>query len=197
MKSAGTISISIALRSIVVSIFGVVLMFMTSPLLSALTLACLPARARAGRPRERRRRPALAACVQGLRAARAQSPAWSRRGPASVSACLWTLSAVPGLRSAAAWQPSMRAQPTDSKHTGEQLASGVAVRGSPARAAQVLLASFRVYSGLNRKYISEQLTSSAEASTVAEETFGSIRTVTRAPLCGLPIRPRQGQPGCC
>ncbi|KAK9828398.1 hypothetical protein WJX81_003942 [Elliptochloris bilobata] len=83
MKSAGTISISIALRSIVVSIFGVVLMFMTSPLLSALTLACLP----------------------------------------------------------------------------------------------VLLASFRVYSTLNRKYISEQLTSSAEASTVAEETFGSIRTV--------------------
>ena len=44
MKSAGTISISIALRSIVVSIFGVVLMFMTSPLLSALTLACLPVR---------------------------------------------------------------------------------------------------------------------------------------------------------
>ncbi len=46
MKSAGTISISIALRSIVVSIFGVVLMFMTSPLLSALTLACLPVRPR-------------------------------------------------------------------------------------------------------------------------------------------------------
>ena len=45
MKSAGTTSISIALRSIVVSIFGVVLMFMTSPLLSALTLACLPVRA--------------------------------------------------------------------------------------------------------------------------------------------------------
>ena len=44
MKSAGTISISIALRSIVVSIFGVVLMFMTSPLLSAITLACLPVR---------------------------------------------------------------------------------------------------------------------------------------------------------
>ena len=38
MKSAGTISISVALRSIVVALFGVVLMFMTSPLLSALTL---------------------------------------------------------------------------------------------------------------------------------------------------------------
>lgn len=50
-------------------------------------------------------------------------------------------------------------------------------------AAQVLLASFRVYSTLNRKYISEQLTSSAEASTVAEETFGSIRTVTLRSSC--------------
>ena len=38
MKSAGTISISIALRSIAVASFGLVLMFMTSPLLSALTL---------------------------------------------------------------------------------------------------------------------------------------------------------------
>lgn len=44
MKSAGTISISVALRSIVIALFGVVLMFMTSPLLSALTLgiASLP-----------------------------------------------------------------------------------------------------------------------------------------------------------
>ena len=44
MKSAGTISISVALRSIVVALFGVVLMAMTSPLLSALTLgiASLP-----------------------------------------------------------------------------------------------------------------------------------------------------------
>ena len=42
MKSAGTTSISIALRSTVVAIFGLILMFMTSPLLSALTLACLP-----------------------------------------------------------------------------------------------------------------------------------------------------------
>ena len=38
MKSAGTISISIALRSVAVASFGLVLMFMTSPLLSALTL---------------------------------------------------------------------------------------------------------------------------------------------------------------
>ncbi len=77
MKSAGTISISIALRSIVVSIFGVVLMFMTSPLLSALTLACLPARARAGRPRGGRRRHAGDETRAGLAGcACAQSPAW-------------------------------------------------------------------------------------------------------------------------
>ncbi|KAK9862646.1 hypothetical protein WJX84_007363 [Apatococcus fuscideae] len=42
MKSAGTISISIALRATVVSIFGLVLMFVTSPLLTGLTLAILP-----------------------------------------------------------------------------------------------------------------------------------------------------------
>ena len=83
MKSAGTTSISIALRSIVVATFGLILMFMTSPLLSALTLACLP----------------------------------------------------------------------------------------------LLLISFRVYSKLNMRYTAEQLTASAGAATVAEECFGSIRTV--------------------
>ncbi|KAK9905752.1 hypothetical protein WJX75_005726 [Coccomyxa subellipsoidea] len=83
MKSAGTISISIALRSTVVAIFGLVLMFMTSPLLSALTLACLP----------------------------------------------------------------------------------------------FLLVSFRIFSKLNMKYTAEMLTASAQAATVAEECFGSIRTV--------------------
>lgn len=83
MKSAGTISISIALRSSVVAIFGLVLMFMTSPLLSALTLACLP----------------------------------------------------------------------------------------------FLLVSFRIFSKLNMKYTAEMLTASAQAATVAEECFGSIRTV--------------------
>ncbi|CAL8472139.1 g11681 [Coccomyxa elongata] len=83
MKSAGTISISIALRSSVVAIFGLILMFMTSPLLSALTLACLP----------------------------------------------------------------------------------------------FLLVSFRIFSKLNMKYTAEMLTASAQAATVAEECFGSIRTV--------------------
>lgn len=83
MKSAGTISISIALRSSVVASFGLVLMFMTSPLLSALTLACLP----------------------------------------------------------------------------------------------FLLVSFRIFSKLNMKYTAEMLTASAQAATVAEECFGSIRTV--------------------
>lgn len=83
MKSAGTISVSIALRSSVVAIFGVVLMFWTSPILSLLTIAILP----------------------------------------------------------------------------------------------VLLASFHVYTRLNRKYTAEGLTASAQASTVAEESFGSIRTV--------------------
>ena len=84
MKSAGTTSISIALRSIVVAAFGLVLMFMTSPLLSALTLACLPP----------------------------------------------------------------------------------------------LLVSFRIFSKLNMRYTAEQLTASAQAATVAEECFGSIRTVS-------------------
>ncbi|CAK0787881.1 hypothetical protein CVIRNUC_011103 [Coccomyxa viridis] len=83
MKSAGTTSISIALRSTVVAIFGLILMFMTSPLLSALTLACLP----------------------------------------------------------------------------------------------LLLISFRVFSKLNMRYTAEQLTASAQAANVAEECFGSIRTV--------------------
>ena len=83
MKSAGTTSISIALRSTVVAIFALVLMFMTSPLLSALTLACLP----------------------------------------------------------------------------------------------LLLISFRVFSKLNMRYTAEQLTASAQAANVAEECFGSIRTV--------------------
>ena len=98
MKSAGTTSISIALRSIVVATFGLILMFMTSPLLSALTLACLP----------------------------------------------------------------------------------------------LLLISFRVYSKLNMRYTAEQLTASASAATVAEECFGSIRTVRPVPhtvwggiLCGV------------
>ena len=83
MKSAGTTSISIALRSTVVASFGLILMFMTSPLLSALTLACLP----------------------------------------------------------------------------------------------LLLISFRVFSKLNMRYTAEQLTASAQAANVAEECFGSIRTV--------------------
>ncbi|DBB11348.1 TPA: hypothetical protein ACH3X3_006772 [Trebouxia sp. C0006] len=83
MKSAGTSSISVALRSVVVAIFGLVLMFITSVLLTALTLAILP----------------------------------------------------------------------------------------------VLLLSFRWFAIVNKKYTAEQLTASAEASTVAEECFGSIRTV--------------------
>ena len=84
MKSAGTISISIALRATVVSIFGLVLMFVTSPLLTGLTLAILP----------------------------------------------------------------------------------------------ILLVAFRIFTVLNKKYTAEGLTASAEASTVAEESFGSIRTVS-------------------
>ena len=83
MKSAGTSSISEALRSVVVAIFGLVLMFITSVLLTALTLAILP----------------------------------------------------------------------------------------------ILLLSFRWFAIVNRKYTAEQLSASAEASTVAEESFGSIRTV--------------------
>jgi membrane protein implicated in regulation of membrane protease activity len=42
MKTAGTISISVALRSTAVAAFGLVLMFMTSVQLSLLTLAILP-----------------------------------------------------------------------------------------------------------------------------------------------------------
>ena len=42
MKSAGTQSISMALRSIVVATFGLIFMFITSPQLAALTLAVLP-----------------------------------------------------------------------------------------------------------------------------------------------------------
>ncbi len=84
MKSAGTSSISEALRSVVVAIFGLVLMFITSVLLTALTLAILP----------------------------------------------------------------------------------------------ILLLSFRWFAIVNRKYTAEQLSASAEASTVAEECFGSIRTVS-------------------
>ena len=42
MKSAGTQSISMALRSIVVAAFGLVFMFVTSFILTALTLAILP-----------------------------------------------------------------------------------------------------------------------------------------------------------
>lgn len=84
MKSAGTSSISVALRSVVVAIFGLVLMFITSVLLTALTLAILP----------------------------------------------------------------------------------------------ILLLSFRWYAIVNKKYTAEQLSASAEASTVAEECFGSIRTVS-------------------
>jgi hypothetical protein len=40
-----------------------------------------------------------------------------------------------------------------------------------------LLASFHVFSRLNMKYTAEMLTGSAQASTVAEECFGNIRTV--------------------
>ena len=83
MKSAGTSSISSALRSIVVAIFGLVLMFITSPILTGLTLAILP----------------------------------------------------------------------------------------------ILLLAFRTFAIVNRKYTAEMLSSSAEASIVAEECFGSIRTV--------------------
>ena len=86
MKSAGTVSISIALRSIVVAVCGVVAMFLTSPLLSALSLGCLP----------------------------------------------------------------------------------------------LLLVAFRVYANLNSRYTREGLTCSAQASVVAEESFGSIRTVRTA-----------------
>lgn len=42
MKTAGTISVSVALRSFVVALFGLVLMFQTSVRLSGLSLAILP-----------------------------------------------------------------------------------------------------------------------------------------------------------
>ena len=42
MKSTGTRSISMSLRSIVVAIFGLIFMFLTSPQLTGLTLAVLP-----------------------------------------------------------------------------------------------------------------------------------------------------------
>ena len=89
MKSAGTSSISSALRSIVVAIFGLVLMFITSAILTGLTLAILP----------------------------------------------------------------------------------------------ILLLAFRTFAIVNRKYTAEMLSSSAEASIVAEECFGSIRTVCHLDVC--------------
>lgn len=101
MKSAGTISISIALRATVVSIFGLVLMFVTSPLLTGLTLAILP----------------------------------------------------------------------------------------------ILLVAFRIFTVLNKKYTAEGLTASAEASTVAEESFGSIRTVR--PHAVLPPLKHTTLAACC
>jgi hypothetical protein len=128
MKSAGTISISIALRSIVVSIFGVVLMFMTSPLLSALTLACLPARARANGP-------ATGGAAmrglfeQGLRAAHVLSrlpgphgSAVGERAPVAAARRVWP---------ALCWRPAAlhAGSATDSIHNGERLASSVIVRG--------------------------------------------------------------------
>ena len=85
MKTAGTVSISVALRGIVVAVLGLVYMFLTSVLLTLLTIAILP----------------------------------------------------------------------------------------------VLLVALRIYSGLNKRYTQEGLSASAEASTVAEEVFGSIRTVCR------------------
>ena len=42
MKSAGTQSISMALRAIVVATFGLIFMFLTSPVLTGLTIAILP-----------------------------------------------------------------------------------------------------------------------------------------------------------
>ena len=83
MKTAGTISISVALRSTVIACLGLIFMFLTSVVLTVLTLAIIP----------------------------------------------------------------------------------------------VCLVALRFYSVLNKKYTREGLTSSAEASTVAEEVFGSIRTV--------------------
>lgn len=84
LKTAGTISISVALRSTVVAVLGLIYMFLTSVILTLLTIAILP----------------------------------------------------------------------------------------------VLLIALRIYSGLSKKYTQEGLTASAEASTIAEEVFGSIRTVS-------------------
>lgn len=83
MKSAGTVSISVALRSLTVAALGLALMFHTSVVLTVLTLAVLP----------------------------------------------------------------------------------------------LMLIAFQVYARFNRHYTSQSLTSSAQASVVAEECFGSIRTV--------------------
>ena len=51
----------------------------------------------------------------------------------------------------------------------------------------ILLLSFRWFILVNKRYTTEQLSASAEASTVAEECFGSIRTVSisfqTAPAC--------------
>lgn len=83
IKTAGTISISVALRSTVVAILGLVYMFLTSVLLTLLTIAILP----------------------------------------------------------------------------------------------ILFVALGFYSRLNKRYVQEGLTASAESSTIAEEVFGSIRTV--------------------
>ena len=98
MKTAGTISISIVIRSTVVAALGLILMFLTSPELTGLTIAILP----------------------------------------------------------------------------------------------VLLLALRFYSTLNKKYTREGLTSSAEASTIAEEVFGSIRTVSTPLLMLLSPRAESG-----
>ena len=98
MKTAGTISISIVIRSTVVAVLGLILMFLTSPELTGLTIAILP----------------------------------------------------------------------------------------------VLLLALRFYSTLNKKYTREGLTSSAEASTIAEEVFGSIRTVSASYSCYLSLKLTQG-----
>ena len=42
MKSAGTVSISQALRAFTVAAFGIVLMLYTSPILTGLVVLCLP-----------------------------------------------------------------------------------------------------------------------------------------------------------
>lgn len=96
MKTAGTISISVALRSVVVALLGLIFMFLTSVVLTFLTIAILP----------------------------------------------------------------------------------------------FLLIALRIYSRLNKRYTREGLTASAEASTVAEEVFGSIRTVSNLPALLSLLVPR-------